>query len=127
MDPYVAGRAVQNAVGLSCGVRHVDQQLQQDVAARAGAHLSRPGRAKRSRETVRHVPRVVLRPARVRTGELPPALVLVLREAALLAAREEEQQPVDEVSRVLWGDPDSGGVLEEEPEALVKVAEVSRK
>ena len=38
--------------------------------------------------------------------------MLVLREAALLAAREEQQQPVDEVGRVLGRDPDPVGVLE---------------
>ena len=127
VDPHVAGRAVEDAVRLSRRARHVEEQLQQDVAAGARAHLSRPRGHERAREAVRQVLRVVLRPARVRAGELPPALALVLREAALLAARQEQQQPVDEVGRVLRGDPDAVGVLEEEAEALVQVPEVARK
>ena len=49
----------------------------------------------------------VLGRARLGARELPPALMLVLREPALLAAGHQDKQRVDEVSLVLRGNPES--------------------
>ena len=44
IDPDVVGWAVEHPVGLAAGPREVEQQLEQDVAAGAGAHLAGLGR-----------------------------------------------------------------------------------
>ena len=52
VDPDVARRAVEDAVGLATGSCEVEQQLEEDVAARAGAHLAGLGRYQRAGEPV---------------------------------------------------------------------------
>jgi hypothetical protein len=126
IDPDVARRSVQHSVHLTCRVRHVEQELEEDVAARARTHLPRTRGDQRASQTVGQIPGVGRR-AGLGTGEFPPADVFVLREAPLLAAREQQQEPVDEVRGVFWCDPDPIGVLEEEPKRLVKVGEAPRE
>ena len=52
VDPDVAGRAVEHAVRAAAGAREVEDQLQQDRAAGARAHLARPRRHQRAREAL---------------------------------------------------------------------------
>ena len=113
VDPDVRGRPVEHAVGPPARAREVEQQLQQDRAAGARAHLARPRRDERAREPVGEE-LAERRRALLGADERPPALQLPLAEAALVAAREQGQQPLDEPRRLLRRDAEAGRELEHE-------------
>ena len=87
-----------------------------------GAHLASLGRDQAAGEPVSEELLVAGRAA-FGSREGPPALVLVLREPPLLAAREQQQQPVGEVELLLDGDADVGGVRKQGAKGKVEVAQ----
>ena len=99
VDPHLARRRVEHAVGAAARAREVLQQLDEDEAAGAGAHLAPARRHERAREAVGEEA-LEGRAAPLGARVVPPALQLPLLLAALVAAREQRQQPLDE-QRVL--------------------------
>ncbi len=104
IDPDVARRTVQNAVDAAACLGQVEEQLEEDVAAGARAHLPGPRRHEGASRAVGQE-LAKRRAALVGVDVVPPALVLPLAVAALVAAREERQQALDEEGVVLRRDP----------------------
>ena len=130
IDPDVGGGPVEHAVGAPAGAREVEQQLQQDRPAGARAHLARPRRHERAREPVgEELPE--RRRALLRADEGPPALQLPLAEAALVAARQQRQQALEEERRLVRRDAEARGGLEheagDEREVLERLRQVRRR
>ena len=88
---------------MAARAREVEDQLQQDVAAGARADLLRLGGDQHAREPVGQEAAEARR-AVLGVDELPPRLLLPLPEAALVAARQQHQQPIDEEGLVLGRD-----------------------
>ena len=103
IDPHLARRPVEQAVGVAARAREVEDQLQQDVAAGARADLLRLRGDEHAREAVGQEAAKARR-AVLGVDELPPRLLLPLPEAALVAARQQHQQPIDEEGLVLGRD-----------------------
>ena len=106
VDPDVRGRPVEHAVRPPARAGEVEQQLQQDRAAGARAHLARPRRHERAREAVGEE-LLERRRALLRAHVGPPALELPLAEAALVAAGEQRQQALEEPRRLLRRDAEA--------------------
>ncbi len=126
-DPDVARRPVQNAIGTAACAAQVEEQLKQDVTAGACAHLPCPRRHQRARGAVGQ--ELAKRgTANVGVDEVPPALVLPLAVAALVAAREEREQALYEEGVVLRRDPERRREVEEktthEPEVLERFGQM---
>jgi hypothetical protein len=94
-QPGVAGRRVEHAIRSRARACEVEQQLDQDQPARARADLPRPGGDERAREPVGEE-LLERRRAPVGLDEVPPAAQLPLLGPALVAARQQREQPVDE-------------------------------
>lgn len=120
IEPDLVGRPVEHPVHLASGAGEVEEQLEQDHAPRAGAHFMSLRCHQGAGEPVGEELAVGGR-ARLGAGELPPALVLVLGEPPLIAARQQNQEPVHEVSLVLRRDPERGGVGEQGPKGQLEV------
>jgi len=103
--PDVIGRTLEDPIHLVPRPGEVEQQLEEDAAPGPGAHLASLGGHQRSGQTVGQEFAVLGR-AGLRPRELPPALMLVLGEAPLLAAGHQKEQNVDEVGLVSSGDPE---------------------
>jgi hypothetical protein len=120
LDPHVVGRAVQHPVHLGARLGEGEEQLEQGVAAGAGAHV--PGLAGDA-GAGQPVGAVFLErvgaPLVAGADEVPPGDVLVLLEPALLAAGQQHEQAPDVVAQVLGGEAEVFG--EEEPESLEQV------
>ena len=122
IDPRLVGRAVEHAIGPAADAGHVEQQLGEDQAARAGADLPRTRRHQRAREPIGE--ELLERDrAALSTDELPPALLLPLLVAPLVAAREQRQQPLHEHRLLADGDPERRRPLEQEPADHPEVVE----
>jgi hypothetical protein len=122
VDPHVAGRAVEQAVRAAAHAREVEQQLEQDVAAGAGADLARPGGHQRAGQAVAEV-LAKGRRAPVGLHERPPAHALPLLEAALVAARQQDEQLVGEEDLLVDGDAQLGAPGEQEAHHRLEVVE----
>ena len=126
VDPDVVRGTVQHPVGLAARAREVQEELEQYVAAGAGAHLARLGGDERAGEPIRQE-LAVGRRARLGAGELPPALVLIFGEATLLAGRQQQQQPIDEVGLLVSRDAEPGRVGEQGAKREVELGRRGRE
>jgi hypothetical protein len=115
-DPGLVGRRVEHAVELT--VVPATHQVHEDglahVADRAGARHRRLRGHKLRRHADPEALAVLGRHA-LRADEVPPALVLPLAEPTFVAAREEDEQPLGEVLRLVRRDaPLLGDLLDED-------------
>ena len=114
IDPRLVGRSVEHPIGSAADAGDVEQQLGEDQAARAGADLPRACRHQRAREAIGE--ELLERDrATLSADVLPPALLLPLLVAPLVAAREQRQQPLHEHGLLGGRDPERRRPLEQEP------------
>ena len=125
IDPRLVGRAVEHTIGATADAGHVEQQLGEDQAAGAGADLPRPRRDQRACEPVGEELLEGDRAA-LSADELPPALLLPLLVAPLVAAREQRQQPLHQHRLLADRDAERRRPLEQEPADDPEVVERRR-
>ena len=114
VDPDLARRRVEHAVGAAARPREVLQQLDRTAAAGAGAHLAPAGGDERAREPVGEEPSwkaALRRSAPVKSHQL---CRVPLPDAALVAASKQGDQPLDEDRVLVRGHADLGGGLAQE-------------
>lgn len=112
MQPALVGRAIEHAVGVYAGCHHVEEELEEDIAARLGAG----GLGLRGYEGAHHAAYqqvLVQRAEHAALHILPPAYFLILVAAALTAAGHELQDLLFEEGQLLWREAAVGKVVDE--------------
>ena len=129
VDPDLARRRVEHAVGAAAHACEVLQQLDQHPAAGSGAHLPSARRHQRAREPVGEEA-LEGRAAALGSRELPPALALPLLVAALVATGQQGQQALHQHRVLVQRHPDADGSIAQEAgehrEVLSGLREVPR-